>query len=114
YQEATFTIYASTIEGFGMPIMESMWHGRPCLCADHGVMAELAADGGCFTADVDHEVPLAEAIYTMATDHALLLRLAREAVARPMKTWAEYAITILDTLHAQTPGWVRARSLPQA
>ena len=114
YREATFTIYASTIEGYGMPVVESVWHGRPCLCADHGVMAEAAAGGGCLTADVDHEGRLSEAIYKMATDPDLLLRLTRETVARPMKTWAEYGITILDTLRNQTPAWVRARSLPQA
>jgi glycosyltransferase involved in cell wall biosynthesis len=114
YQEATFTVYASTIEGFGMPIVESIWHGRPCLCADHGVMAELAVGGGCLTVDVDDEERLAEAIYSMATDRDLLLRLTREAVVRPMKTWVEYGTTILDTLSSQAPAWVRARPMAPA
>jgi hypothetical protein len=63
---------------------------------------------------VDNEELLSEAIYKMATDPGLLLRLTGEAVARPMKTWGEYGVTILDTLRKQTPAWVRTRSLPEA
>ncbi|HYP13436.1 MAG TPA: glycosyltransferase, partial [Bryobacteraceae bacterium] len=47
YRTSSFTVYSSTIEGFGMPIVESLWHGRPCLCHSSGVMAELAQEGGC-------------------------------------------------------------------
>ena len=52
YEEASFTVYPSVIEGFGLPIMESLWHGRPCICARGSVMGELAAGGGCLATDV--------------------------------------------------------------
>src|SRR5262249_10346598 len=33
YQRADFTIYPSLAEGFGLPILESLWYGKPCICA---------------------------------------------------------------------------------
>ena len=101
YREASFTVYPSVIEGFGLPILESIWHGRPCLCYNQGVMAELAEDGGCFTADVTDPVQLAEAIYQLATDEDLRTRLSREAAARPLKSWRNYAVDLMDALAAQ-------------
>jgi glycosyltransferase involved in cell wall biosynthesis len=33
YQRATFTVFPSLAEGFGLPIIESFWHGRPSFAA---------------------------------------------------------------------------------
>ena len=41
------TVFMSLYEGFGLPIAESLWQGTPCLCSDHGSMAEIAKGGGC-------------------------------------------------------------------
>ena len=79
-------------------MIESLWFGRPCVCANFGVMAENAAGGGCLPADVRDPHALAEAILALADDHALRQRLAAEAVARPLKTWDEYAKEVLDYL----------------
>ncbi len=85
-------------EGFGLPITESLWHGRPCICADFGVMAEHARGGGCLTVDTRDAAALAEAIRQLATDASLRHRLAREAIERPLKTWREYADDIVLAL----------------
>ncbi|MBE7211428.1 MAG: glycosyltransferase family 4 protein [Gluconacetobacter diazotrophicus] len=100
YARCDFTVYPSLIEGFGLPVIESLWFGRPCLCANFGVMAENAAGGGCLTADVRDPQALADAILTLATDGDLRRRLTAEATARPLKTWAEYAREILACLAA--------------
>jgi glycosyltransferase involved in cell wall biosynthesis len=91
YDAAAFTIYPSIIEGFGLPILESLWHGRPCICSNAGVMAELAAGGGCLTVDVENPEKLAEAIVRLSTDAALASRLSSEAAGRVLKTWRQYA-----------------------
>ena len=101
YAGCDFTVYPSLLEGFGLPVIESLWFGRPCVCANFGVMAENAAGGGCLTADVRDPQALADAILTLADDHDLRRRLAAEAIARPLKTWGEYAREILDCLAAQ-------------
>lgn len=103
YSDSTFTIYASEIEGFGMPIMESLWHGKPCICHSSGVMSELASDGGCLTADMTAPKFLADAIRTLGSDTKLLQRLTEQAGKRAIKTWEEYTSTfveILDTFSA--------------
>jgi glycosyltransferase involved in cell wall biosynthesis len=98
YLAADYTVYPSLIEGFGLPILESVWHGRPCLCSNDGVMAELAADGGCLTVDVRDEARLASALALLATDTGLRARLAEEAEQRPLKTWQQYAGEIQQVL----------------
>lgn len=102
YDQCTFTVYPSVIEGFGMPIMESLWHGRPCICYEQGVMAEIASEGGCLTTNVTQEESLAEAIYRLATDHNLYEKLSREAVSRSIKTWDEYTQTFINMLKAHS------------
>jgi glycosyltransferase involved in cell wall biosynthesis len=103
YAECTFSIYASEIEGFGIPILESLWNGKPCICHDQGVMSELAAEGGCLTVDVRDILKLAGAIGELATNGLLYARLVEEATTRPIKTWKEYANDFWDELTKHTP-----------
>jgi glycosyltransferase involved in cell wall biosynthesis len=110
YTECTFTVYASEIEGFGMPILESLWHGKPCICHHGGVMAELAAAGGCLTVDVADGDALAGAVEAIATDNALRSRLANEAIRRPIKTWDTYSMEILRSI-AKVEGGARPSDL---
>ena len=98
YAACDFSVFPSLVEGFGLPVIESLWFGRPCLCANFGVMADNAAGGGCLTADVRDPQALADAILRLARDSTLRRRLADEAVTRPLKTWDEYAREILDCL----------------
>jgi glycosyltransferase involved in cell wall biosynthesis len=102
YEEATFTVYASIIEGFGMPVMESIWHSRPCICHKEGVMAEHASGGGCLTTDVTDIDAFSDAIYRLATDRELLLNLAGEAAGRKIKTWDDYAVEFLSIIRKHT------------
>lgn len=99
YQECTFTIYPSMIEGYGMPIIESLWNGKVCLCSNSGVMSELAKEGGCYTANIKDEKEIMEAIYTLATNNELRQKLEIEAVTRHIRTWQDYTLTLLDILY---------------
>jgi glycosyltransferase involved in cell wall biosynthesis len=94
YDECAFTVFPSLEEGFGIPILESLWHARPCVCASFGVMGELAQAGGCLTANVRNASELAEAIVKLITDTELREQLANEAVSRPFKSWKEYATEV--------------------
>lgn len=90
YSECTFTVYASEIEGFGLPIVESIWHGRPCVCHSEGVMAELASGGGCLTTDVRDLEKFSQTILRLSTDRRLYDELVKQAVSRRIKSWDEY------------------------
>ncbi len=98
YHDCTFTVYPSEIEGFGMPIIESMCFGKPCLCNKEGSIGELAAVGGCCLTDVMSEEAIKAALYKMVTDKAYLIALQHEAAEREIKTWNQYVDDICDVL----------------
>lgn len=98
YNEATFTVYPSVIEGYGMPIMESIWNGKPCICSNSGVMSELASGGGGYTVNVTNTDAINEAMFRLATDSRLRRELEYQCVSRHIKTWTEYTLTLLDRI----------------
>lgn len=99
----SFTVYSSLVEGFGLPILESLWMGKPCIVHDGGVMAELARDGGCLTVDMRDPDAISQAIERLATDPDLLDRLSAEACARPIARWSDYGFTLGRDLEAMSP-----------
>jgi glycosyltransferase involved in cell wall biosynthesis len=90
YQRATFTVFPSLLEGFGLPIIESFWHGRAVICSERSPMGELARDGGCLTTEVENVDCLAAAIRSLLLDQTQCLALSKEAYARPQRTWSDY------------------------
>jgi len=98
YSESRFTVYPSEIEGFGLPILESVWYGVPCLCHNRGVMAELAEEGGCLTVDATNPNDLAAALERLTVDHNFCKKLSDEAISRPIKSWDNYSHEFIGTL----------------
>jgi glycosyltransferase involved in cell wall biosynthesis len=47
YESSDLLCFASTYEGFGMPIIEAQAIGRPVLTSDIGAMKEVAKDSAC-------------------------------------------------------------------
>jgi glycosyltransferase involved in cell wall biosynthesis len=45
YQAARFSVYASLYEGFGFPVLDSLRHGTPVLCALNSSLREFAGPG---------------------------------------------------------------------
>jgi len=97
------TIFLSRAEGFGLPIGESLWQGRPCLCSDVGSMAEIAEGGGCLTVDPNDPGAIERALERIAEDRALRESLAATARSRPLCSWADYAAALLGALAAAPP-----------
>ena len=98
FMNCAFTVYPSLIEGFGLPILESLWMGRPCLTHHGGVMQELAAGGGCLTVDMADIDAISRSLELMATDGTLRGKLREEAKHRKIATWQEYASEIAQRL----------------
>jgi glycosyltransferase involved in cell wall biosynthesis len=90
YQECSFTVYPSKMEGFGLPIIESLWHIRPVICGRNGAIGEIAAGGGCLQIDQNNVVELAGAMRELLTDESAYDRLYAEARARIFRTWDDY------------------------
>lgn len=97
YKNCVATIYPSEIEGFGLPILESLQFNKPCICHNEGVMAEIASGGGCLTANVK-DIASLSATLDQLLEHSTYNRLIKEAEQRSVKTWVGYGVQILSTL----------------
>jgi glycosyltransferase involved in cell wall biosynthesis len=91
YRRSSFTVYPSLIEGFGLPVLESLQHGKPCICSARGALGESARGGGCIPLDSVDSASLASAIRRLLQNPAELAALAATARARPIKSWAAYS-----------------------
>lgn len=103
YRQCSFTVYPSLIEGFGMPVLESLHYGKPCVCSGRGALGESAHGGGCLPLDSVDAASLARALRRLLIHPAELAALSTAARARPLKTWPEYA--------TEVSAWMR--SLPR-
>lgn len=91
-------VYPSLEEGFGLPVAESLWQRRPCLCSGEGALGELAAGGGCLTVNTAHWRSLQHGLAQLIEDSALYAALCQQLAERPMRTWRDYADALLQDL----------------
>jgi glycosyltransferase involved in cell wall biosynthesis len=91
YRQCAFSVFPSLLEGFGLPVFESLARGRPCVCSGRGALGEAAQGGGCLTLPQVDARSLAGAIEFLLKDGTALPRLGAEAARRHFKTWADYA-----------------------
>lgn len=90
YHDCFFTVYPSLIEGFGLPIIESLWHGKPCVCGGNGSLGEAARGGGCLLVEQSETASLANGLRQLLSDPELHRRLVDEANGRRFRTWSDY------------------------
>ena len=110
YQESYFSIYPSIHEGFGLPILESLWHGRPCICGENGAIGEVAVGGGCLAVNQQDPVSLAAGMRRLLTEPATYNRLSTEAINRQFRSWNDYAGALLRTLQTAPQQTATARA----
>src|SRR5207244_12625157 len=108
YRDCRFTVYPSLMEGYGLPIVESLLHGKPCICGSNGALGEVARGGGCLIVDQTSEDALAAGIKNLLTDQQTYSRLCTEARARKFRSWSDYIEKFLE--HLQVPP--RSASVP--
>lgn len=65
YRHCRFTVYPSLNEGWGLPVGESLWMGKPCVCADNTSLPEV---GGHWVSYFKADDP---ASMDMAVDRAI-------------------------------------------
>ncbi|HVU24463.1 MAG TPA: glycosyltransferase [Opitutus sp.] len=91
YAAARATVCPTIAEGCGLPLLESLWHGVPCVCSDLPVLRENAEGGGCVPVPVNDRTAWTAALRRVLADDAEHARLVREATTRALPTWAEAA-----------------------
>jgi len=100
YANARASVFPTLAEGCGLPLLESLWMGVPCVCGDLPVLRENADGGGCWPVPLNDRAAWCEALRRILTEDSLQARLAREAMTRRLPTWAGAAETLRDALGA--------------
>ncbi len=94
FGKARATVFPTRAEGCGLPIIESLWRGLPCICSDLPVLRENADGGGCVAVPLDDLPAWVSALRQILTDEAHYSRIASEAQNRQLVTWRETANAI--------------------
>ncbi len=90
YQSCDATLFPSRCEGFGLPVLESLYFGRPCLSSNGGALAEVAVGPGVLVSDPEAEA-IAANLQRFLNEKGLAERLTAEAKAREIRTMQDYA-----------------------
>ncbi len=97
-RSARATAFPSLAEGCGLPLLESLWMGIPCLCSDIAPLKENAAGGGCLVVEGNSVQGWTDALRRILTDDTLHRKLVAEAGSRSIPTWSEAAAILADEL----------------
>ena len=98
YNWCDATVYPSIEEGFGLPVAESMWYRKPCICSGAGALGELASLGGCLTTNTSDWQQLARTVDELAKNSSLYNSLISSLNERLMRTWNSYALELASNL----------------
>lgn len=96
YRSADLFVYPSLYEGFGLPVLEAMARGLPCVVSTSSSLPEVAGEAG-FPVDPLSEAGIADAMERVATDPVLAGRLREAGLQRAGRySWEETARLTLD------------------
>lgn len=98
YAGAKAVVFPTIAEGCGLPLLEALWRGVPCVCSDLPVLRENAGGGGCLVAKVNDPADWQAKLRTVLTVAAESRRLQTEAMARPLPRWTDTAQTLMKAL----------------
>lgn len=98
YAHASAVAFPTIAEGCGLPVIEALWRGVPCVCSDLPVLRENADQGGCVVARTNDPGDWVAKWGALLRDASLQQRLRAEAVARPLPTWKQTAEALLRGL----------------
>ena len=91
YAQHHVSLYPSCEEGFGMPVLESLWLGRPCLCHAGSAMLEVAPGRGTLAIDMSDETTIAITLTQLATRPEYLENISKDILNGALKCWNDYA-----------------------
>jgi len=98
YGGARAVVCPTIAEGCGLPLLEALWRGVPCVASDLPVLRENAGAGGCVLAGVNDAADWSAKLRSVLTDATECRRLQAEAMARPLPRWADTAAAIRKAL----------------
>ena len=96
YRGATALVYPSLYEGFGLPVLEAMARGVPCVVSNSASLPEVAGDAALFV-DPESVEEIAAAMERVTADAELRERLRQLGLTRAAEfSWDETARRTLE------------------
>jgi hypothetical protein len=96
YRGCLFTLYNSFYEGWGLPVTESLAHGKVALVPNHSGLRESGAVGAVLFAP-NSEPELVEHVWWLSTDAAHRQSLEAQLAQRlRLRSWAEVAAQVVQ------------------
>lgn len=97
-ERSVVAVCPSIAEGNGLPVLEALWAGLPCLVSDIPALREHAAGGGCLVLPCGDTDVWTTGLRQVLTDELLLDQLVRGALNRTLPTWRDSAEAVLAVL----------------
>lgn len=98
YAQARAVVFPTLAEGCGLPLLEALWRGVPCVGSDLPVLREITDAGGCLVARVGDVADWKAKLRTVLTDEAENRRLQTAAMARALPRWMDTAAALRNAL----------------
>ncbi len=98
YRTARATVFPSLAEGCGLPLLESLWMGVPCVCSDLPSLREQATGGGAVLVPPADPAAWESALRRIVIDDSWRATLGESAQSRPLPTWRDTAQAIQRAL----------------
>ena len=102
YESCTALVLASFYEGFGIPLVEAMHHGKPVITSGTAAMAEVVGDAGILV-DPGNPANIARGFLKLGKDRDTHRRLAANALRRSRAfSWDRAAQATVEVLGEAT------------
>ncbi len=95
YREADLTVFLSSYESFGLPILEAMASGCPVLSPNQSSLPEIVGDAGLLVNPFNIE-EVANMMYELLTDDNLREKCIAKGLARAKQfSWESVAMRLI-------------------
>jgi glycosyltransferase involved in cell wall biosynthesis len=97
YSYCDFTVYPSVMEGWGLPVTESLVHGKIPVVGHHSGILEAASEFGYYVKDIGSARLLAEALHDLIVDVGARIVLESNIKSNyRVRSRADLAMAIID------------------
>jgi glycosyltransferase involved in cell wall biosynthesis len=103
YAKASFTVFPSFAEGWGLPVGESLWFGKPCVASNASSLPEVGGDL-CLYADPHRFGSFAGPVSKLVEDKDFFDASVARIKSSRLRTWSQAAKEIVGAISARAEG----------